>query len=325
MVSIKMSESKEEAVCNNTHNHRQQLLHHQQELERDLEAGSCDGGDDDEEEQLRLDEGTGEDDDEVFDGEVGEEGSSSKKTQAIPPLYRNIEEGCTALGCYSAIATTIVMILGIVALLMYSSPANVYGKKLVFPNSTASMNITQLDEEEEELTMIEMEMKELRREIVSGEFDVEAGQSTSGSQASGHLAELHSQLGDRRTSYKHSRHSSRHSRRGRKEQPPPLRLGEGKLTGPMRFITCYASAFTFVVMTAIIVGLLLISPPFNVQPAILPEATIHKDRLGRLGFYNTSAGNGTVAVDGVSGGGGSGVATVVSAVVLEAVSGDEGV
>lgn len=130
-------------------------------------------------------------------------------------------------------------------------------------------------------------MKELRREVVSGEFDVEAGQSTSGSQASGHLAELHSQLGDRRTSsYKHSRHNSRHSRRSKnKEQPPPLRLGEGKLTGPMRFITCYASVFTFIVMTAIIVGLLLISPPFNVQPAILPEATIHRDRLARLGYY----------------------------------------
>ena len=137
-------------------------------------------------------------------------------------------------------------------------------------------------------------MKELRREVVSGEFDVEAGQSTSGSQASGHLAELHSQLGDRRTSYKHSRHNSRHSRRERKDQPPPLRLGEGKITGPMRFITCYASVFTFIVMTAIIVGLLLISPPFNVQPEILPEATIHLDRLGRKGYYNVSMANGTV-------------------------------
>ncbi|KAK4313498.1 hypothetical protein Pmani_015160 [Petrolisthes manimaculis] len=50
--------------------------------------------------------------------------------------------------------------------------------------------------------------------------------------------------------------------------PPPLRLGEGKLTGPMRFITCYASTFTFLIMTVIIVGLLLISPPFNVEPAV---------------------------------------------------------
>lgn len=148
-----MSESKEEAVCNNTHNHRQQLLHHQQELERDLEAGSCaDGEDDDEEEQLRLDEGGGEDDDDVFEGEEGEGSASSKKIAAIPPLYRNVEPGCTALGCYSAIATFIVMIIGIVALLMYSSPGNVKADKLVFPNSTdASMNAT------DEVVLEEME------------------------------------------------------------------------------------------------------------------------------------------------------------------------
>ncbi|XP_045101696.1 uncharacterized protein LOC123498556 [Portunus trituberculatus] len=152
MVSIKMSESKEEAVCNNTHNHRQQLLHHQQELERDLEAGSCADGDDDED--LRLDDGTGGEEDEVFEGEGGEEGESSKKSQAIPPLYRNIEEGCTALGCYSAILTTIVMIIGIVALLMYSSPGNVKAAKLVFPNSTA-LNETTVEEEMEEELVIE--------------------------------------------------------------------------------------------------------------------------------------------------------------------------
>ena len=143
-----MSESKEEAVCNNTHNHRQQLLHHQQELERDLEAGSCAEEEDDEE--LRLDDGIGEEEDEVFEGEGGEEGGSSKKTQAIPPLYRNIEEGCTALGCYSAILTTIDMIIGIVALLMYSSPGNVKADKLVFPNATA-LNDTKLEDGEMEV------------------------------------------------------------------------------------------------------------------------------------------------------------------------------
>ena len=157
-----MSESKEEEVCNNAHNHRRQLLHHQQELERDLEAGSCADGDDyDEEDQLTLEEGGGGEEgggegeeDEVFEG-VGavEDGGSSKKAVFIPPLYRNIEEGCTALGCYSAIATTIVMIIGIVALLMYSSPGNVKADKLVYPNATA-LNGTE-EMEIEELEMME--------------------------------------------------------------------------------------------------------------------------------------------------------------------------
>lgn len=143
-----------------------------------------------------------------------------------------------------------------------------------------------------------MEMKELRREVVSGEFDVEAGQSTSGSQLSGHPGDIQSHLGergDRRISNysRHSRHNSRHSRHARKEPPPAPRLGEGKLTGPMRFITCYASAFTFVVMTAIIVGLLLISPPFNVEPEILPGRTVGRGRSGDAGM-NATLGNATV-------------------------------
>lgn len=162
-----------------------------------------------------------------------------------------------------------------------------------------------------------MEMKELRREIVSGEFDVEAGQSTSGSQISGHLAELHSQLGDRRaSSYKHSRHNSRHSRQAKKEDPPPLRLGEGKITGPMRFITCYASVFTFVLMTAIIVGLLLISPPFNVEPEILPgQPGVGKARFGILSVQNGSLLNATVTPSGGNSGNIPAV-TVTSATVI---------
>lgn len=139
-------------------------------------------------------------------------------------------------------------------------------------------------------------MKELRREVVSGEFDVEAGQSTSGSQISGHAGDIQSHLGDRGdrriSNYKHSRHNSRHSRHARKEPPPAPRLGEGKLTGPMRFITCYASAFTFVIMTAIIVGLLLISPPFNVEPEILRS----RERLDS----NSTLGNATIVSDGRS-------------------------
>ncbi|XP_069177926.1 uncharacterized protein [Procambarus clarkii] len=121
-----MSETKEEALCNNAQNHRQQLLNHQQELERDLEAGSC--ADEDDEEEENTDEGG-----EGEEGEGVEEGGTpdSKPKTIIPPLY-NVEPGCTALGCYSAIATFIVMTIGIVALLMYSSPPNVTAENLVF-------------------------------------------------------------------------------------------------------------------------------------------------------------------------------------------------
>ncbi|XP_027211176.2 uncharacterized protein [Penaeus vannamei] len=62
------------------------------------------------------------------------------------------------------------------------------------------------------------------------------------------------------------------SGRSAKEQPVVkrdtvvVRLGEGKLTGPMRYITCYATVFTFVVMTGGIVWLLMISPPYNPRP-----------------------------------------------------------
>lgn len=42
-----------------------------------------------------------------------------------------------------------------------------------------------------------------------------------------------------------------------------VRLGEGKLTGPMRYITCYATVLTFMVMAGGIVWLLMISPPYN--------------------------------------------------------------
>ena len=56
-----------------------------------------------------------------------------------------------------------------------------------------------------------------------------------------------------------------------KKETVVLRLGEAKLTGPMRFVTCYAAAFTFLVMTGFIVWLLMISPPFNVTPQILAE------------------------------------------------------
>ncbi|XP_069986247.1 uncharacterized protein [Penaeus vannamei] len=113
-----MSENKEEALCNNAQNHRQQLLNHQQELERDLEAGSCD------EEESGTDR-SGEESGEGGEGGEGEdgEGEPPKKKQVIPPLY-NVEPGCTSLGCYSAIITFIIMVIGIVALLMYSSPAN---------------------------------------------------------------------------------------------------------------------------------------------------------------------------------------------------------
>ncbi|KAG7167752.1 hypothetical protein Hamer_G010139 [Homarus americanus] len=55
-----------------------------------------------------------------------------------------------------------------------------------------------------------------------------------------------------------------------KKETVVLRLGEGKIEGPMRFITCYASVFTFTVMIGIIMWLLIISPPFTVKPEILP-------------------------------------------------------
>ncbi|XP_042855503.1 uncharacterized protein LOC122242299 [Penaeus japonicus] len=113
-----MSETKEEALCNNAQNHRQQLLNHQQELERDLEAGSCD-------EEESGTERSGEESGEGGEGEEDKdgEGEPPKTKQVIPPLY-NVEPGCTSLGCYSAIITFIIMVIGIVALLMYSSPAN---------------------------------------------------------------------------------------------------------------------------------------------------------------------------------------------------------
>lgn len=129
-----MNDTKEEALCNNAQNHRQQLLHHQQELERDLEAGSC-ADEEEEEEDEREEAGDtgsedgkgGEEDEEGGEGEDGE-AKGVPKSASIPPLY-NVEPGCTALGCYSAIATFIVMVIGIVALLMYSSPGNVKGHK----------------------------------------------------------------------------------------------------------------------------------------------------------------------------------------------------
>ncbi|XP_047485907.1 uncharacterized protein LOC125036987 [Penaeus chinensis] len=71
-----------------------------------------------------------------------------------------------------------------------------------------------------------------------------------------------------------SRDEDVESGRSAKEQPVVkrdtvvVRLGEGKLTGPMRYITCYATVFTFVVMTGGIVWLLMISPPYN--PVELP-------------------------------------------------------
>ncbi|XP_050689569.1 uncharacterized protein LOC126981932 isoform X2 [Eriocheir sinensis] len=153
-----MSETKEEAVCNNANNHRQQLLNHQQEIDRDLEAGSC-GDDDDEETQLRLDDedGVEGEEGEAVEGEEGEEGESAKTKQVIPPLY-NVEPGCTALGCYSAIATLIVMVIGIVALLMYSSPGNVRADKLVFPNVTLAPDEEELLLDEEVVSSISPSM-----------------------------------------------------------------------------------------------------------------------------------------------------------------------
>ncbi|XP_066946815.1 uncharacterized protein [Macrobrachium rosenbergii] len=111
-----MNDSKEEeALCNNVQNHRQQLLNHQQEIDRDLEAGSCNDDDDDE----SREEGEGEEGEEGKEGEEGEH----KEKQEIPAIY-NVEPGCTALGCYSAIITFIIMTLGIIALLIHSSPPN---------------------------------------------------------------------------------------------------------------------------------------------------------------------------------------------------------
>ncbi|XP_053648900.1 uncharacterized protein [Cherax quadricarinatus] len=136
-----MSETKEEALCNNAQNHRQQLLNHQQELERDLEAGSCADEEDDEEEN--TDEG---EEGEAGEGEEGE-ATEEKPKAVIPPLY-NVEPGCTALSCYSAIATFIVMVLGIVALLMYSSPPDAKAENLVFDTvkeATTPPTITQPD------------------------------------------------------------------------------------------------------------------------------------------------------------------------------------
>ncbi|KAK3870205.1 hypothetical protein Pcinc_023204 [Petrolisthes cinctipes] len=144
-----MNDTKEEALCNNAQNHRQQLLHHQQELERDLEAGSC--ADEEEEDEAEEAGDTGSEDGKAG-GEEGEEGGEAAaegeegeakgvpKSSSIPPLY-NVEPGCTSLGCYSAIATFIVMVIGIVALLMYSSPGNVKGQRwppLDESNSTES-------------------------------------------------------------------------------------------------------------------------------------------------------------------------------------------
>ncbi|XP_064117245.1 uncharacterized protein LOC135222843 [Macrobrachium nipponense] len=56
-----------------------------------------------------------------------------------------------------------------------------------------------------------------------------------------------------------------------KKETVVLRLGEAKLTGPMRFITCYAAGFTFLIMAGFIVWLLMISPPFNVTPVLRPD------------------------------------------------------
>ncbi|XP_068200526.1 uncharacterized protein [Palaemon carinicauda] len=56
-----------------------------------------------------------------------------------------------------------------------------------------------------------------------------------------------------------------------KKETVVLRLGEGKLTGPMRFITWYAASFTFLVMAGFITWLLMISPPFNVTPVLRPD------------------------------------------------------
>ncbi|XP_071535094.1 uncharacterized protein [Panulirus ornatus] len=89
------------------------------------------------------------------------------------------------------------------------------------------------------------EMKDLSEAAAKARDDVEveAGQSSSGEEEGQGVA---------------------------KKETVVVRLGEGKLTGPMRFITCYATVFTFVVMTGGIVWLLLISPPFNVAPETLP-------------------------------------------------------
>ncbi|XP_071535101.1 uncharacterized protein [Panulirus ornatus] len=123
-----MSETKEEALCNNAQNHRQQLLNHKQELERDLEAGSCADEEEEDDENTYCE---GEEGEEGEGDEDGESKESSKPKTVIPPLY-NVEPGCTSLGCYSAIATFIVMVIGIVALLMYSSPPNATADNLVF-------------------------------------------------------------------------------------------------------------------------------------------------------------------------------------------------
>nr|XP_053649014.1 uncharacterized protein LOC128700084 [Cherax quadricarinatus] len=91
----------------------------------------------------------------------------------------------------------------------------------------------------------------------SGEFwdvDLEAGRSSSGEDADGGRS-VEDEAGEGTTA---------------KRETVVLRLGEGKLSGPMRFITCYASVFTFVVMIAFIVWLLIISPPFTVEPEMLP-------------------------------------------------------
>ncbi|KAK7082530.1 hypothetical protein SK128_013272 [Halocaridina rubra] len=123
-----MNDSKEEeALCNNAQNHRQQLLNHQQEIDRDLEAGSYSGEEEDEEtRQEGAEEGEG--------GEGEGENAEIDPKDAIPVIYQ-VEPGCTALGCYSAIATFIIMTLGIVALLMYSSPPNARADNLVITES----------------------------------------------------------------------------------------------------------------------------------------------------------------------------------------------
>lgn len=124
-----MSETKAEgALCSNSQNHREQLLNHQQEIDQDIEAGSCGDieGDDEETREEGVEGEEGE------EGEGGEGDDGPKKPIAEMPAIYNVEPGCTPLSCYSAILTGIILAIGIVALLMYFSPKNAKGVALVY-------------------------------------------------------------------------------------------------------------------------------------------------------------------------------------------------
>lgn len=116
-----------------------------------------------------------------------------------------------------------------------------------------------------------MEMKDVKKKYLE-DMDIEAGQSSmsdgEGGGDEGDEGRGRGGKNDTKDGVDGDGTQSQGDKDPTKPPPPPLRLGEGKLTGPMRFVTCYASTFTFVLMTLITVGLLLISPPFNVEPAV---------------------------------------------------------